>query len=278
MEWSDTLSEMTAAEMQQLCVFMLKHTARSRLLRHHHKLLWIWTDARALWALWHEFLNRQQTSNKYEWNGMHRISAYNIYIEVTRSMRKITGVAVVAWLWRLSKQKSEYPWTTGRERHSKLWAHTFTNFSHTFVVSVQENLLQWCAAGRMDKSAAGLLCDPICTVCSAESWDFHNELRGNNRRQNPLVLVFIILKSKINAFKVFSIPNNCRIVYYIQPFTNEPQLLAKHKTEHGIFLQFLGHWTEIQEVPLIWGESLAKSKWNWFYWLISSQINIHQTD
>lgn len=194
------------------------------------------------------------------------------------SMRKITGVAVVAWLWRLSKQKSEYPWTTGRERHSKLWAHTFTNFSHTFVVSVQENLLQWCAAGRMDKSAAGLLCDPICAVCSAESWDFHNELRGNNRRQNPLVLVFIILKSKMNAFKVFSRPNNCRIVYYIQPFTNEPQLLAKHKTEHGIFLQFLGHWTEIQEVPLIWGESLAKSKWNWFYWLIFSQINIHQTD
>lgn len=138
------------------------------------------------------------------------------------------------------------------ERGTANFQHTFTNFSHAFVISVQENLLQWCAAGRMDKSAAGLLCDPICTVCSAESWDFHNELRGNNRRQNPLVLVFIILKSKMNVFKVFSRPNNCRIVYYIQPFTNEPQLLAKHETEHGIFLQFLGHWTEIQEVPLIW--------------------------
>lgn len=77
MEWSDSLSEMTAAEMQQLCVFMLKHTERSRLLRHHHKLLphlvnLNWCKATtglylpSLWALWHEFINRQQTSNKYE--------------------------------------------------------------------------------------------------------------------------------------------------------------------------------------------------------------------
>lgn len=85
--------------MQQLCVFMLKHTARSRLLRYYDKLLshlvnLNWCKATpglylpSLWVLWHEFLNRQQTSNKYEWNGMHHISAYNIYIEVIRSIRK----------------------------------------------------------------------------------------------------------------------------------------------------------------------------------------------
>lgn len=50
-------------------------------------------------------------------------------------------------------------------------------------------------------------------------------------------------------------------MYYIQPFTNEPQLPAKHKTEHGKFLQFLGHWTDSRshfDVGWVFGQIKVK--------------------
>lgn len=111
---------------------------------------------------------------------------------------------------------------------------------------VQENLLQWCAARRTDISAAGLLCDPVCTVCSAESWDSHNELCGNRRRQQPQsVWVLQVLLDHLKRPQTLKRPSRVRSRNYIQPLI---KMAHKVHISHMYHLILIRHQRDSEEV------------------------------
>lgn len=127
--------------------------------------------------LWNKGQTEQHHARHHNPTLHHKLCGINV-----QNKRASLPVWLLLHVFKISqKRKQNVP---GRLEESHTGNCNSRIWHHTFVTDKRWNLLQWRAADRTDKSAAGPSFDPRWTVCWAESWVSHNELCGDKQHNS----------------------------------------------------------------------------------------------